>query len=71
MTTTTKNFAIAIYFGDNVEYMCDRNETSRLLENAIWHNTIKEAKLALESAMEFGDASGWNVEYGIYEFEAD
>lgn len=70
MTNAKSNFAITIYFGETTEYMCWKNETSTLLENAIWYTTKEEAEAALEIAKEFGKASGWNVEFGIYEFEA-
>lgn len=64
-----KNYAIAIYFGDNTEYICWKNETSRLLENAIIYDSLKEAQSALKDAKDFADASGWvNTKLAIYEF---
>lgn len=68
--TNVTNFALAIYFGENTEYVGFRNETSSLLENAIWYSTEEEAKEVLPSVIAFGKAQGWDVGYGIYKFEA-
>lgn len=67
---TKSSFVIAIYFGENTEYMCWNNETSSLLENALHYESKMEAEIELKEAKEFATAKGWvNSELAILEIQ--
>jgi hypothetical protein len=64
-----RNYVICVYFGDTSEYVQwetpINGQTTKLIENALWFLSKKNAKKFLSDVVSFGESKGWQVSYQI------